>query len=366
MQDDVHMRLALELAKGAMGQTSPNPMVGSVVVNNGEIVGMGAHLKAGEPHAEVHALRMAGEKAQGATIYVTLEPCSHHGRTPPCVDAILAAGISRAVIATLDPNPLVAGGGVKKLQEAGVEVTVGVREAEARKLNEVFFHFITTGRPFVTVKTATTLDGKIAAKTGHSQWITGEKARHEVHQLRHWHDAILVGINTVIVDDPELTARLNEEARQPIRVILDSTLRIPLRAQVVTDKKAPTWIYTTRRASADKIEALKQQGVLVLVLDANVIEIDRLLESLGKRGISSLLVEGGSGVNGAFFDARAIQKVISYLSCKLAGGAAAPAPFGGQGISRMNEAVWLDEIDVKQLDRYDLRISGYPRWDEAK
>lgn len=366
MKDEMYMQLALEMARGAMGQTSPNPMVGSVVVKNGEIVGMGAHLKAGEPHAEVHALCMAGEKARGATIYVTLEPCSHHGRTPPCVDAILAAGISRAVIATLDPNPLVAGQGVRKLEEAGVDVMVGVREAEARKLNEVFFHFITTGKPFVTVKTAMTLDGKIAAKTGHSQWITGEAARKEVHQLRHWHDAILVGINTVIADDPELTARLNETSRQPVRVILDSTLRMPLHARVVTDGKAPTWVYTTSRAAADKVEALRQQGVRVMVLDARVIEIGTLLDSLGKEGISSLLVEGGGGVNGAFFDARAIQKLISYLSCKLAGGAAAPVPFGGSGISYMHEAVWLDDIQVEQLDRYDLRISGYPRWGDAQ
>ncbi|RNB89601.1 bifunctional diaminohydroxyphosphoribosylaminopyrimidine deaminase/5-amino-6-(5-phosphoribosylamino)uracil reductase RibD [Brevibacillus fluminis] len=362
MQDEVFMRLALDMAKGAAGQTSPNPMVGSVVVKNGEIVGMGAHLKAGEPHAEVHALRMSGEKADGATIYVTLEPCSHHGRTPPCADAIVAAGISRAVIASLDPNPLVAGRGVGKLKAAGIEVTVGVLEEEARKLNEVFFHYISTGRPFVTVKTAMTLDGKIAAKTGHSQWITGEAARREVHQLRHRHDAILVGINTVIADDPELTARLYQTERQPVRVILDSTLRMPLNARVVTDGKAPTWVFTTRRAPLDKIEAIRRLGVQVLVLDAQVIEIGMLLNTLGQAGITSLLVEGGTGVNGAFFDARAIQKLISYLACKLIGGAAAPVPFGGGGIAYMHEAVWLDDIEVRQVDRHDLRISGYPRW----
>lgn len=359
------MRLALELASGAKGQTSPNPMVGSVVVKHGAIVGMGAHLRAGEPHAEVHALRMAGEKADGATIYVTLEPCSHHGRTPPCADAIVDAGISCVVVATLDPNPLVAGQGVKRLREAGIEVIVGVLEAEARRLNEVFFHYIATGRPFVTIKTASTLDGKIAAKTGHSQWITGEEARREVHQLRHWHDAILVGINTVIADNPALTARLIEDGRQPVRVILDSTLRMPLTAQVVTDGRAPTWIYTTRRADAKKLAQflqLDKQGVSVVVLDSEKIEIARLLDSLGKRGISSLLVEGGSQVNGAFFDAQAIQKVIAYFSCKLAGGQAAPASFGGEGKASMHDAVWLEEIDMERIGTHDFRVSGYPRW----
>ncbi len=365
MNDRDYMSLALQLAKGTTGQTSPNPMVGAVVVNNGAIVGMGAHLKAGEPHAEVHALRMAGEKAQGATIYVTLEPCSHHGRTPPCTEAILAAGISRVVVAVLDPNPLVGGQGVARLREAGLEVTVGVLEEEALRLNEVFFHYIRTKKPFVTVKTASTLDGKIAAKTGHSRWITGELAREQVHRLRRQYDAILVGVNTVIADDPALTARTGgeETGKQPIRVILDSQLKIPLTARVVTDGKAPTWIYTTERASADKLAVLAGRGVETIVIsDSDAVDIESVLESLGQRGISSLLVEGGSTVNGTFLKAKAFQKVISYLSMKLVGGKEASTPFGGEGFELMGDAVLLRDIEVERVSEYDLCITGYPVW----
>lgn len=365
MNDSDYMLIALQMARGTAGQTSPNPMVGAVVVNNGEIAGMGAHLKAGEPHAEVHALRMAGEKARGATIYVTLEPCSHHGRTPPCVEAILDAGISRVVIATLDPNPLVAGRGVARLREAGVKVTAGVREAEARKLNEIFFHYITTGRPFVTVKTASTLDGKIASETGHSRWITGSESREQVHQLRRQYDAILVGANTVIADDPALTARYKgvEAGKQPVRIILDSRLRIPLHSRVVTDGKAPTWIYTTSDASAEKREALERQGVKVIALEqGEQVPIGPLLASLGEQGITSLLVEGGAAVNGSFLRAQAIDKIISYISLKLIGGAAAPTAFGGNGIASMNDAVHLRDVELELVNEADVRISGYPVW----
>ncbi|NGQ97411.1 bifunctional diaminohydroxyphosphoribosylaminopyrimidine deaminase/5-amino-6-(5-phosphoribosylamino)uracil reductase RibD [Brevibacillus sp. SYP-B805] len=363
MLDAHYMSLAIQLAKGAIGQTSPNPLVGAVVVKDGEIVGMGAHLKAGEAHAEVHALRMAGEKARQATLYVTLEPCSHHGRTPPCCDAILQAGISRVVIATVDPNPLVAGRGIARLREAGLEVSVGLLEQEARRLNEAFFHFISTGTPFVTVKTASTLDGKVATETGHSRWVSGEKAREEVHLMRHRHDAILVGVNTVIADDPALTARLDGTARQPVRVILDTTLRIPLSAQVVTDGKAPTWIFTTRRAAREKREALQQHGVRIISdEERDHVDIHWVLRCLGEQGITTLLVEGGSAVNGAFLNARAIQKVISYLSLKLVGGASAPTPFGAAGIPTMDEAIPLKEVEVERISEHDLRISGYPDW----
>jgi len=334
------MSVALQLAQGTVGQTSPNPVVGAVVVKEGAIVGLGAHLRAGEAHAEVHALTMAGEKAQGAVLYVTLEPCCHTGRTPPCVEAIINAGVSRVVVATCDPNPKVAG------------------------LNEVFFHYISTGRPFVTVKTASTLDGKTATRTGSSRWVSGEEARREVHLLRHQYDAILVGVGTVIADDPELTARLpNGQARQPIRIILDSTLRLPPTAKVVTDGRAPTWIYTTNRASLAKRQQLERMGIEVIHAGENgKVDVLRVLESLGQRGVSSLLVEGGAAINGSFLAARAINKIISYLSLKLVGGADAPTAFGGMGVSAMEEAVPLDEIEIERISEQDLRIVGYPRF----
>jgi diaminohydroxyphosphoribosylaminopyrimidine deaminase/5-amino-6-(5-phosphoribosylamino)uracil reductase len=368
MHDVEYMSLALQLARSANGQTSPNPLVGAVVVKDGAIVGMGAHLKAGEPHAEVHALRMAGDKAKGATLYVTLEPCSHHGRTPPCADAVVEAGIARTVVAVLDPNPLVAGRGVARLRDAGVEVSVGVLEEEARRLNEVFFHFITTGKPFVTVKTASTLDGKIATETGHSRWITGEEAREQVHLLRRQHDAILVGVNTVIADDPALTARQNgvETGRQPIRVILDTRLRIPLGSRVVTDGKAPTWVYTTTLAPVEKRQELEKRGVRVILLDGWQVAVERVLESLGQQGISSLLVEGGAAVNGSFLRAKAIQKIIHYVSMKLVGGGDAPTPFGGTGIAMMDDAVTLRDVEVERVGQRDIRIAGYPVWECMK
>lgn len=365
VDDSTYMALAMQLAKGTRGQTSPNPLVGAVIVREGAVVGMGAHLRAGEPHAEVHALRMAGDKAKGAVLYVTLEPCSHHGRTPPCAEAVLQAGISRVVIAALDPNPLVAGRGAAMLQKAGIEVTIGVLEEEARRLNEVFFHYITTGLPFVTVKTASTLDGKIAAATGDSRWITGEEARQQVHELRRQHDAILVGVNTVIADDPALTARWEgrEWEKQPVRIILDSRLRTPLDARVVTDGKAPTWIVTSRLASREKQAAFAARGVQVIELEpAHRLPIREVLQALGQRGITSLLVEGGSAVNGSLLQARAIQKVISYLSLKLAGGAGAPTAFGGTGVALMNDAILLRDLQVERVGERDIRIIGYPVW----
>ncbi|MGD8191339.1 bifunctional diaminohydroxyphosphoribosylaminopyrimidine deaminase/5-amino-6-(5-phosphoribosylamino)uracil reductase RibD [Brevibacillus ginsengisoli] len=364
MNDEAYMSMALQLAKGAMGQTSPNPMVGAILVKDQAIVGMGAHLRAGEAHAEVHAIRMAGEKAKGATIYVTLEPCSHYGKTPPCAQAILQAGIRRVVVATLDPNPLVAGKGVGILSEAGLQVRVGVLEEEARHLNEVFFHFITTRKPFVTVKTASTLDGKIATKTGHSRWITGEQAREEVHRLRLQHDAILVGVNTIIADNPALTTRIQGEgtAKQPIRLIMDSTLRIPFTSRVVTDGKAPTWVITTRRAAAEQCDKLRELGVNVVVMEQEQIGIEPMLKWLGESGITSLLVEGGSAVNGAFLQAQSINKMISYFSMKVVGGAHAPTAFGGLGFAQMDEAVLIDHVEIERIGKHDVRISGYPVW----
>jgi len=362
MEHREYMELALRLAEAARGQTSPNPAVGCVLVKDGRIVGMGSHLKAGEAHAEVQALRMAGEAARGATAYVTLEPCSHHGRTPPCADTLIKHGIESAVVAMLDPNPLVAGRGVARLEEAGIEVLTGVCEAEAKRLNEVFIKYITTRKPFVTVKTAMTLDGKVATYAGSSRWITGEEARLEVHRMRHEHDAILVGVNTVLTDDPQLTTRLALGGKNPIRVIVDTTLRIRLDAKVLTDGEAPTWIFTTERADPLKWERLEEMGVRVFSTGNEAqVDIDRLLTLLGAQEIASLLVEGGSQINSAFLHAQAIDKVVSYVAPKLVAGQGAPSPFGGLGIQEMNDAVSLVDVSFEKIGD-DIKITGYPVW----
>jgi len=362
-QDARYMNMAIELARAGFGQTSPNPLVGAVIVKNGTVVGMGAHLRAGEPHAEVHALRMAGNQAKDATLYVTLEPCCHVGKTPPCTEAVIRAGINRVVVAALDPNPQVAGGGVEKLRAAGLEVIVGIEEEKAKQLNEVFFHYIQSKRPFVTLKTASTLDGKIATHTGHSKWITGEDARREVHELRRVHDAILVGSGTVLADDPALTARVDGKVwgKQPVRVILDRRLRTPLTAQVVTDRSAETWIVTSSVSSEQQRQALVENGVSVIAVDGEL-TVDNVLEVLGERGITSLLVEGGAEINGAFLQAKAIQKIVSYVSLKLVGGRNAPTIFGGEGIARMEDALDLIHAQIEPIGTQDIRITGYPQW----
>jgi diaminohydroxyphosphoribosylaminopyrimidine deaminase/5-amino-6-(5-phosphoribosylamino)uracil reductase len=309
---------------------------------------------------------MAGDEAKGATAYVTLEPCSHYGRTPPCSDALIREGIQKVVVAALDPNPLVAGRGIKKLQNAGIEVVTGVLGEEATRLNEVFNTFITKKRPFVTVKTASTLDGKVATETGSSRWITGEDARLDVHRMRNHHDAILVGVNTVITDDPQLTTRLPEGGgKNPIRIIMDTTLRIPMQSRVIIDGEAPTWIITTDRADEEKKSQLEQQGIRVFSTgEEPKVHVNKLLEILGKEMVSSLLVEGGSQINSAFLHGRAIDKVISYVAPKLVAGQGAPTPFGGMGIEEMGSAVPVKDIHVDMLGQ-DIKITGYPDWGEV-
>ncbi|GAX91849.1 bifunctional diaminohydroxyphosphoribosylaminopyrimidine deaminase/5-amino-6-(5-phosphoribosylamino)uracil reductase [Effusibacillus lacus] len=359
MNDQQFMKLALQIASATNGRTWPNPMVGAVVVNNGQIVGMGAHLKAGEPHAEVHALNMAGDKALGATIYVTLEPCSHYGRTPPCADRVIQSGVSRVVIAMLDPNPLVAGQGAERIRQAGIEVVTGVLESEARRMNEVWLTAITKRRPFVWMKAAMTLDGKIAARTGDSKWITSESARQEVHRYRDQADAILVGIGTVLADDPQLTTRLPEGGRSPVRVILDTHLRIPESARVL-GPEAPTILVCGPNADPAKIRSLQSQTVDVLQvgLDNGKVNLHQLLDQLYRRQITLLLVEGGAEVHGSFLDAELIDKVTMFVAPKLIGGTG-PSPLAGNGFSRMSDAVQLQNISVEMFDN-DLAVTGYP------
>ncbi|WP_374723139.1 bifunctional diaminohydroxyphosphoribosylaminopyrimidine deaminase/5-amino-6-(5-phosphoribosylamino)uracil reductase RibD [Peribacillus tepidiphilus] len=358
-EHEFYMKLAIENARAMKGQTDPNPLVGSVIVNDNRIVGIGAHMKAGDPHAEIHALRMAGEKAKGGTIYVTLEPCSHHGRTGPCAEAIVQAGIKKVVVATLDPNPLVSGRGIKILKDAGIDVLVGVCEEESRTMNEVFNKYIVTKRPFVTLKSAVTLDGKIATSTSDSKWITSEDARREVHQLRNENAAILVGVNTVIKDNPELTARI-PNGRNPIRVILDSTLRIPLESKVITDGQAPTWIFTTPNHSAKKREILESKGIKVFVTNGDKhVDVEETVEILGENFISSVLIEAGGEVNAAFLEHKLVDKLVLYVAPKVIGGKLAPSFLEGTGVEYMKDAIEFSNVTLTQIGK-DFKFVGYP------
>ena len=356
---EFYMDLALQNAKAMKGQTDPNPLVGSVIVNDNRVVGIGAHLKAGEPHAEIHALRMAGDKARGGTIYVTLEPCSHYGRTGPCAVAIAEAGLKTVVIATLDPNPVVSGNGVKILEEAGIEVIVGVREEESRKMNEVFNKFIVEKKPFVTLKSGISLDGKIATHTNESKWITSEAARLDVHQLRNENMAILVGVNTVIADNPSLTTRI-PNGRNPLRIVLDTTLKIPLDAKVITDKEADTWIFTGSEYDKEKAKTLTSLGTKVIPTSGSgIIDPNEVVQILGENLVSSLLIEGGGTVNASFLESKVIDKIILYFAPKLIGGKLAPTFLEGMGIEKMRDAVELTNTDFVKVGK-DFKFTGYP------
>ena len=358
--DESYMREALHLAEFARGRTSPNPLVGALIVRDGIVAASGWHRAAGEPHAEIHALRMAGELARGATLYVTLEPCAHQGRTGPCAKAVIAAGITRVVVALRDPNPLVAGRGIAMLEAADIEVVTGVCAAEARRQNAAFLTWVTTKRPLVTLKTAMTLDGKIASHTGRSQWITGEAARTRVHEYRNAYDAILVGIGTVLADDPSLTTRLPDcTGRNPLRIVLDSEARTPLDAKLVTDCAAPTLIVVSERADQRRIRLLHACGVETLTLGAERVDIAALLDCLGAREITSLFVEGGGTVNWSFLAGGYVDKVHAFIAPMLMGGVAAKTPVGGTGFDSPQTALHLRDVTVEQLGA-DILVTGYP------
>lgn len=360
MNHEEHMQFALSLAGQVKGQTSPNPVVGAVVVKDGEIVGFGAHLKAGEAHAEVLALQMAGDKAKGATMYVTLEPCSHYGQTPPCAELLIEKGVKHVVIACLDPNEHVSGQGVETLRQAGLKVEIGVLGQEAKELNKTFFHFIQTKRPYVTVKSAVSLDGKTATISGESKWITGELAREDVHHYRHQHDGILVGVNTIIADDPSLTTRLPQGGRNPTRIILDTTLKTPHDAKVITDEVVETWIFVGKNVSEQKKASFNQfSQVRIIQLDADEIQIVEVLDVLGKENMMSLFVEGGAEMNGSFLTSGQINQVITYISPKLIGGKTAPTSFAGEGISNLHEVISLEIKHVERLGE-DIKIIAEP------
>jgi diaminohydroxyphosphoribosylaminopyrimidine deaminase/5-amino-6-(5-phosphoribosylamino)uracil reductase len=361
--DEKYMRMALRLAAKARGRTSPNPMVGAVVVKGGRVIASGYHHKAGEPHAEAIALKKAGTKAKGATLYVTLEPCSHtNKRTPPCAPLVLQSKVNRVVVSMIDPNPRVSGGGIKTLRKAGIEVTTGVLDAEAKKLNEAYIKHITTGMPFVTLKIAQTLDGKIATASGESKWITGEKAREEGHRLRNGNDAILVGINTVLKDDPSLTTRL-PGGRDPIRVIVDSRLRTPLTAKVITQRSsAKTCIATLETMANDKLVKLLDAGAEILLARGRKGQVDLkyLMKMLGSFGITSVLIEGGAEVNASALKSGIVDKVVMFIAPKLMTGTDSLCCIGGRSPARLSRAVTLHEVTSRLVGR-DLMIEGYIR-----
>jgi diaminohydroxyphosphoribosylaminopyrimidine deaminase / 5-amino-6-(5-phosphoribosylamino)uracil reductase len=342
---------ACELALMADYGTSPNPMVGAVIVDSsGSVAGEGFHRGAGQPHAEQEALMIAGDQTLGGTLYVNLEPCATH-RTPSCADAIIEAGLKRVVISMLDPDERVRGAGIAKLQAAGVETTVGIHEGRALRLNEFYVKHRLTGTPFVSAKFAMSLDGKIATRTGESRWITSDESRLHGHRLRHMHDAILVGVNTVIVDDPELTTRMEGvDGRQPLRVILDSHLRLRMSSRVVGPN---TLIATTRVGRMGAAEVVKFPAT-----EDGQVSLQALLDELGKRGILSVLVEGGSTVHGSFISQGLVDKVYAYVAPRLIGGREAPGPVGGEGVERLAEAVQLRELDATRLGD-DLLVTGY-------
>jgi diaminohydroxyphosphoribosylaminopyrimidine deaminase/5-amino-6-(5-phosphoribosylamino)uracil reductase len=356
------MHRALELAAQARGRTSPNPMVGAVLVRDNQLVGEGFHAYAGSDHAEVVALREAGPAATGATLYVSLEPCCHFGRTPPCVEQILEAGVRRVVTACEDPNPAVSGKGISALRAAGVVVDIGVLAEEAARLNEAFFTHVRTGRPFVTMKVAASLDGKIATQTGDSRWITGESARRRVHQLRNEVDACLVGIGTVLRDDPLLTTRLGiTDQRDPIRVIVDNLARLPLRAKVVNRAStAPTILAVSQMAPQTKLDALRQEGVQIVVVENSPrrVSLERLMEVLGKRGILSVMIEGGAEINASALREGIVDKVLVFLAPILIGGKSTPTAVGGAGIETLSQALRLRDVRIERFDD-DILVEGY-------
>lgn len=366
--DEIHiafMRRALALAKQAKGRTSPNPLVGAVIVKAGKVVGEGYHRKAGGPHAEIDALRAAGAAAKGGTLYVNLEPCCHWGRTPPCTDALIQAGIAQVYIAEVDANPKVAGKGIRQLADAGISVNVGICAEEAAQLNEVHRKYVQTGRPFVILKTAMSLDGKIATATGESQWITSEASRQKVHEIRDEVDAILVGIGTIRRDNPELTTRLaHRKGKDATRIVLDSRARTPTNANVFNvESSAGIIIAVTPQAPEANVAALKNAGADVIVVPAKQgrVCISALMEMLGSREITSVLIEGGGEVNAAAIASGVVDKVLCFIAPKLIGGTDAPGPLGGEGICALADAPRLHNvtaIPVKDGDG-DIFVQGY-------
>ncbi len=352
MSDQEYMQLALEEAIKGCGWVNPNPMVGAVIVKDGNIIGKGYHQKYGELHAERNALAACSVDPKGATIYVTLEPCCHWGKTPPCTDAIIASGIAKVVFGTKDPHSLVAGKGIKILKQHGIEVTAGVLEDKCQQLNEVFFHYIRHKTPFVVIKYAMTIDGKTATVTGKSQWITGEAARRHVHGLRHRYSAIMVGVGTVIADDPMLNCRL-PNSKNPVRIICDTNLRIPLNAKVVQTANEITTFIATSANDSEKITALKEKNINIISVPAKNghINLQQLMTILGEKSIDSIILEGGATLHAAALESGIVSKVMAYIAPKIFGGEKAKSAVGGKGIDDPGQAYQLSNGKITQFDQ---------------
>ncbi|PYG90354.1 diaminohydroxyphosphoribosylaminopyrimidine deaminase/5-amino-6-(5-phosphoribosylamino)uracil reductase [Ruminiclostridium sufflavum DSM 19573] len=363
---EVYMKRAIELAKGGWGKTNPNPLVGAVIVKDGEIIAEGFHKELGGDHAEAAALINSRQSVEGGTLYVNLEPCSHHGRTPPCAVKIIESKIKRVVVAMEDPNPLVAGSGIRMLREAGIEVVMGVLEKEAGVLNEIFIKYISHKMPFVIMKAAMTLDGKIASVTGDSKWISGESSRQQVHIIRDRVSAVMVGVNTVLTDNPELTTRLGSgEGRDPVRIVVDSRGIIPADSKAVTiQSPACAVLATTSLIEKDKEKLFKSKGVKVLKLDGpnsgGHVDLKLLMQELYKLEIDSVLLEGGGNLNAAALKAGIVDKVMFFISPRIIGGQEAKTPVEGDGIRLMSNAVNLRDINIRRFGR-DILVEGYVR-----
>ncbi len=376
MENMIFMQRTLELAAKGQGRTSPNPMVGAVIVKGNKIIAEGYHRKAGTPHAEVAALKKAGAKAKGATLYVNLEPCCHKDKkTPPCTKAIIKSGIKKVVIAMIDPNPNVSGRGIKELKNAEIKTEVGIIETEAKRLNTAFIKFITKKEPFVILKIAQSLDGKIATASGESKWITGEEARKHVHKMRNEVDAVLVGIGTVKKDDPSLDCRIRG-GRNPYRIIVDSLLQIPLNAKVLRHKDGKTIIATTSKAPKRKSDLLKATGVRVLIIRekngkvhpvrkpgrgflTNGINLKNLMKELGKLNIASLMIEGGSSINASALSSKIVDKIMFFISPRIIGGTDAVPSIGGKSPASLKNVVRIKKSQVKIIGK-DILVEGYP------
>lgn len=358
-EDSHFMQLAFELAKKAEGKTSPNPLVGAVIVKDGEIIGHGYHKKAGMPHAEIEAMNSVNDKSllKGSTLYVIFEPCCHYGRTGPCTKAVIEAGISRVVASIKDPNPKVNGKGFKELAQAGIRCEYGMMEKETAKLNEAFIKYKTKNVPFVILKAAMSLDGKIATKTGHSKWISSEESRRYVHELRNRVDAVIVGINTVLYDNPRLTCRI-ENGKDPLRIILDSSLKIPLHSRILADKNA--LIATTNSCDKSKIRKLEEKGIGVIVVrkDEKKVDLKELMHELALRSITHVMIEGGSEVAASALKEGIVDKVIYFIAPKIIGGKDTKTPIGGEGIAEMENALQLKDVDVRKIGD-DIIVEGY-------
>ena len=358
------MEQAISLARLALGQTSPNPAVGAVVVKDDGVVGQGYTQPAGSWHAEIVALNQAGEKARDATMYVTLEPCCHYGRTPPCTRALIAAGIREVHLSMIDPNPIVSGRGKEELEKAGVITYLGEHEAEAREITEAYAKYITTGMPFVTVKFAASLDGKIATKSGDSKWISGDESRRYAHNLRYTSDAIMAGVNTVLADDPYLTARScggrgGTVRKQPLRVIVDGKARTPPMAQVFK-QPGKTVLALGRSATAEEKRVFSQVGAELIELPSagERVDLEKLFHTLGERGITSVLVEGGGVLIGSLFDSGLVDKVIAFIAPIVIGGKEAKTPVSGKGVDKVVDSLRLERVKVEKSGE-DVLVSGY-------